>query len=570
MVLADAPEPILIAPVTASSPRLMAPPEELSERAPVAFTSNVEDVSIATAPAESISTPPAPAFKSIVAAFNPTRVDELLPTVMVLADAPEPILIAPVSVSSPILMAPPDELSLTCPVEAKLIEAAPVILVAPVPPKDNVAVPSVNVKASVDVSAILVPASIVTAPVASISIVPALFNTIPVAPASISIAKAFISTFVFVSWPNVNVPVPFGNTFIFALFALVVISITFAEVISMPPATLVKTIESALVPVSLEIFIWLAVFPAPLARIWRIEFPVSSIVKPPPAPIYVEPVVVEVSVVAPVILVAPVPPKDNVAVPSVNVKASVDVNAILVPASIVTWLPALMSRPPAVDVKLIASAAVPDVFNKYIFSFAGVAEGSIWKRQSPSVFASCILFSSAALIRTPPALAAISIPAVLVLSDNILIPPVPASNSISVAFISTLVDASLPTVMVLADDPEPILIAPVTASLPRLMAPEDELSERAPALSISRPLVPSCFIITSSSRPSVILPLSEFNFKSWFILMSPLFPIIILWLPSVKNCNWSLSSLAAVSALIYVSWSTSMTPPKEPQAFPAP
>ena len=191
------------------------------------------------------------------------------------------------------------------------------------------------------------------------------------------------------------------------------------------------------------------------------------------------------SVVAPDILVAPVPAKDNCAIPSFNVKASVDVNA-----------------------------SVPALFNT--------------------------------------------------------IPVAPASNSIAKAFTSTLVDASLPTVIVLADAPEPILIAPVTASSPRLMAPAEELSERAPALSISRPSVPSCFIITSSSRPRVILPLSEFNFKSWFILMSPLFPIIILCVPAVKNCNWSLSSLAAVSALIYVSWSTSITPPKEPQASPAP
>ena len=51
---------------------------------------------------------------------------------------------------------------------------------------------------------------------------------------------------------------------------------------------------------------------------------------------------------------------------------------------------------------------------------------------------------------------------------------------------------------------------------------------------------------------------------------SPVAPILIFSVPAVKNCNSSLSSPAPVSAVIYVSPSTSFTPPKEPQASPAP
>ena len=61
---------------------------------------------------------------------------------------------------------------------------------------------------------------------------------------------------------------------------------------------------------------------------------------------------------------------------------------------------------------------------------------------------------------------------------------------------------------------------------------------------------------------------SRINF--WFIDTSPVLVIVIRFSPSVKNCNWSLSSLAAVSALINVSPSTSIIPPSEPHAFPAP
>ena len=257
MVLAEAPEPILIAPVTASSPTFIVPPEELKDIFPVESNSSVvapdnvvapvppscivavpsvnvnaftevivnanasivtavlsaepranvpepcgsmvilellADVVISIAPAESNVKPPVPASNSISIAFISTFVDESLPTVIVLAEAPEPILIAPVTASSPTLMAPVDELRESAPVESKSSVVAPDNVVAPVPPICIVAVPSVIVIAFVDVNVIVFVASIVTAapfkskaPVVVISIsaaFPAIFT--PAAPSSVN------------------------------------------------------------------------------------------------------------------------------------------------------------------------------------------------------------------------------------------------------------------------------------------------------------------------------------------------------------------------------------------------
>ena len=49
------------------------------------------------------------------------------------------------------------------------------------------------------------------------------------------------------------------------------------------------------------------------------------------------------------------------------------------------------------------------------------------------------------------------------------------------------------------------------------------------------------------------------------IPINPLEPILILSVPAVENFNWSLSAPAESSAVIFVSWSTSITPPREPQ-----
>ena len=72
---------------------------------------------------------------------------------------------------------------------------------------------------------------------------------------------------------------------------------------------------------------------------------------------------------------------------------------------------------------------------------------------------------------------------------------------------------------------------------------------------------------TSNVLANFAAPWSD---KSWFIDTSPLSLTLILSTPAVKKRNSLLLSPAAVSAVILVSWSTSITPPREPQACPAP
>ena len=147
-------------------------PLALSERAPVDVNAIVEPESIVTAPVIFASSIPSlfitipfvPASNSIAIAFTSTFVDESLPTVIVLAEAPEPMLIAPVWPRSPKLIDPLEELKDIFPVEFNSNVVAPDNVVAPVPPNTNDAVPSVNVKASVDAKLISVPASISTPP----------------------------------------------------------------------------------------------------------------------------------------------------------------------------------------------------------------------------------------------------------------------------------------------------------------------------------------------------------------------------------------------------------------------
>ena len=52
--------------------------------------------------------------------------------------------------------------------------------------------------------------------------------------------------------------------------------------------------------------------------------------------------------------------------------------------------------------------------------------------------------------------------------------------------------------------------------------------------------------------------------------IAPSESIVNLWVPSVKNFNWSLSELGAFSAVINVSLSISVSPPKGAQDSPAP
>ena len=99
------------------------------------------------------------------------------------------------------------------------------------------------------------------------------------------------------------------------------------------------------------------------------------------APIVIEPALESIDtapepsismVVAPLRVVAPVPPRLKVALPSVSVRALVDVRVIAAAASTVTFAPAFRSRLPAVAVIAIASAAVPEVLVRDIFSLPAV------------------------------------------------------------------------------------------------------------------------------------------------------------------------------------------------------
>ena len=126
---------------------------------------------IATEPVESIVMPPLPALTTTAIALPSNFVVDELPTLIVLADAPEPILIFCASILLPILIAPPLELIDTAlvaciiispplelidtsPVPSTLTVVAPLIAVAPVPFIEINAVPSVIFNESTDVTVI--------------------------------------------------------------------------------------------------------------------------------------------------------------------------------------------------------------------------------------------------------------------------------------------------------------------------------------------------------------------------------------------------------------------------------
>ena len=147
------------------------------------------------------------------------------------------------------------------------------------------------------------------------------------------------------------------------------------------------------------------------------------------------------------------------------------------------------------------------------------------------------------IILTPARPSSVKAPAVVLKLEaapaSKLIPPVPAFKSNAVA------NVLLPIVMVLAAAPVPIFIDCASVSLPILIAPADEFIERAPAESISNPVVPSCLIVASSPAPNVIAAESLINLilsptvtsvataKLWFIEISPSALILIRSTPPV-------------------------------------
>ena len=97
----------------------------------------------------------------------------------------------------------------------------------------------------------------------------------------------------------------------------------------------------------------------------------------------------------------------------------------------------------------------------------------------------------------------------------------------------------------------------ILTSTGKLLAPEEATS----------PIIDAAGIEPTGT---LIVPDTVRLFNNEFpeTLRSPSLFIVILSVPAVKNDNVSLSE--DVSALIYVSWSISITPPNEPHAFPAP
>ena len=311
----------------------------------------------------------------------------------------------------------------------------PLIVVAtPVAPISTPPAPS-SVNAPEDVVKLEAPAASKSRPpaVASILIalapVPSLFNVIPPVPASNSISTAFTSTFEEKLLPTV-----------------IVLAVPLVPILTAPA-----------------------------------EAPLSPILIAPPDELSERaPVESKSSVVAPDILVAPVPPKDKVAVPSVNVKAFTDVIVITVASKLANVLvEAPKTRLPVPLGMIVILASLADVV---------------------------ISITSAAVISIPPAEAVNVNASFAVEALSITNPPVPASNSIVNAFTSTFVDASLPTVIVLAAAPEPILIAPVTASSPTFIAPALELICNAFAASI--------FKLASLARSAAKAPLNTVKFPT--------------------------------------------------------
>ena len=81
----------------------------------------------------------------------------------------------------------------------------------------------------------------------------------------------------------------------------------------------------------------------------------------------------------------------------------------------------------------------------------------------------------------------------------------------------------------------------------------------------------ACVGVTVTNEASLI-PIGNFLLRTIDLLSdkSPSEVIVNLSEPAVINCKASLSAPADTSATIFVSWSTSVTPPREPQVFPAP
>ena len=619
MVLAEAPEPILIAPVTASSPTFIEPPEELKDIFPVESKSSVvapdnvvapvppicivavpsvnvnaftevivnanasivtavlsaepranvpepcgsmvilellADVVISIAPAESNVKPPVPASNSISIAFISIFVDESLPTVIVLAEAPEPILIAPVTASSPTLMAPVDELRESAPVESKSSVVAPDILVAPVPPICIVAVPSVIVIAFVDVNVIVFVASIVTAapfkskaPVVVISIsaaFPAIFT--PAAPSSVN-APAEVVILEAAAALNVKPPAEAVNAIASVAVPAVLVNETFsllavpwgentisvapflpnlsvwpsanAEPINILPA--VALIETASLPVPSDDNNNDESPPPVTARVKSLALPppvvTVTFVASVPSIDTVEPskvnapelistapvVVISISAAFPWIFTPPLPSSVNAPEDVVIFEAAPASKLIPFVASIVTSIPAFKSKLPAVAVIAIASELFPAVLTNEIFSLPAVPWGENIISVAPFLpnFNVCPSANVEPKLIEPVEVSTVTSPLVstssVVTPDNVVAPLPFIAN---VAAPSVNVNAALAVVNVMVE-PESIVVAPVTS-----------ISKIPASISTIEPAFASASICNATPAPcadiKLIWPSSEF------------------------------------------------------------
>ena len=272
----------------------------------------------------------------------------------------------------------------------------------------------------------------------------------------------------------------------------------------------------------------------------NVDIPVTSNVPPifafsviPTPPTTVNaPVLIDVEVVA--LLIATTPAADTVAPvvePNVDIPVTVKLSATItsdVVCPIVIGTP-LVAVPTLIAVPLISMVEPSNVNAPELISTAPVV----------------VISTMAALpiILTPARPSRVKAPAVVLKLEaapaSKLIPPVPAFKS------KAVVNVSLPIVMVLPDAPVPIFIACASVSLPILIAPADEFIERAPAESISNPVVPSCLIVAVSPAPNVIAAESLINLislptvtsvataKLWFIEISPSALILIRSTPPV-------------------------------------
>ena len=359
IVLWAAPVPIFIFWATASLPILITPADELIESAPVESSSSVVAPDIVVAPVPPICIVAVPSV--IVIAF--TDVNVIAAVASIVTPAPfkskAPVVVISISAALPWIFTPPLPSSVNAPEDVVILEAAPASKLIPFVASIVTSIPAFKSKlpavAVIAIASELFPA-VLTNEIFSLPAVPwgeniisvALFlpnfNVCPSAnvepkliePVEVStVTSPLVSTSSVVTPDNVVAPLPFianvaaPSVNVNAAFAVVNVMVEPESIVAAPVTSISKipasisTIEPALASASI-----CNATPAPCADT-KLIWPSSEVV----------------------------------------------VNAISSAASIVTLSPAFKSKLPAVAVIEIASAAVPDVLVKEIFSLPAVPWG---------------------------------------------------------------------------------------------------------------------------------------------------------------------------------------------------